>query len=47
MNPFEFNYYQDQNNWKHELIPIETSKNDSDRVFDSIINKNFEVSLKQ
>ena len=24
----ELNFYQDQNQWKHKLIPIEVSKND-------------------
>ena len=31
---FELNYYQDQNQWKHKLIPIEISKNNSNRVID-------------
>ena len=34
INIFELNLYQDQNKWKHEIIPIEVSKNDSDRVID-------------
>ena len=34
VNIFELNFYQDQNQWKHKLIPIEVSKNDSDRVID-------------
>ena len=37
-NIFELNFHQDQNNWKHILIPIEISKNDeSNRVVDLII----------
>ena len=27
VNIFELNFYQDQNQWKHKLIPIEISKN--------------------
>ena len=34
------NFYQDQNKWKHELIPNEVSKNESDRVIDLLIYKN-------
>ena len=26
VNIFELNFYQDQNKWKHKLIPIEVSK---------------------
>ena len=33
----ELNCFQDQNNWKHNLILIESSKNESDRVVDLII----------
>ena len=32
VNLFELNFCPDQNQWKHKLIPIEVSKNDSDRV---------------
>ena len=27
INIFELNFYQDGNNWKHNLIPIDISKN--------------------
>ena len=37
---FELNFYQDQNQWKHKLIPFENSKNKSDRVIDLAIYKN-------
>ena len=38
---FELNFYQNQDKWKHKLIPIEISKNDeSDRVFGFLIYKN-------
>ena len=40
INIFELNFYQDQNKWKRRLIPIEVSKNNSDRVIDLLINKN-------
>ena len=31
VNIYELNFYPDQNKWKHNLIPIELSKNDSDK----------------
>ena len=40
VNVFEVNFYQDINKWKHNLIPIEISKKESDRVVDLIIYKN-------
>ena len=40
VNIFELNFHQDQNQWKHKLIPIEISKNNSDRVIDLAIYKN-------
>ena len=47
VNIFELNFYQDQNQWKHKLIPIEISKNDSDRVIDLAIYKNHFVLIKK
>ena len=44
---FQINFYQDQNQWKHKLIPIENSKNDSDRVIDLAIYKNHYVLIKK
>ena len=44
---FELNFYQDQNQWKHNLIPIEISKNDSDIVIDLAIYKNHYVLIKK
>ena len=38
VNIFELNFYQDQNQWKHKLIPNEISKNDSDRVVDLVLS---------
>ena len=34
INIFELNFHQDQNEWRHKLIPIEVSKNESYRVID-------------
>ena len=33
---FELNFYQDGDKWKHKLIPIQISKNKSDRVIDLV-----------
>ena len=46
VNISELNFYQDQNQWKHKLIPIEVSKNDSDRVIDLAIYKNHYILIK-
>ena len=40
VNLFEINFYQDGDKWKHNLIPIEISKNESDKVIDLLIYKN-------
>ena len=47
VNIFELNFYQDQNQWKHKLIPIEISKNNSDRVIDLAIYKKHYVLIKK
>ena len=47
VNIFELNFYQDQNQWKHKLIPIEISKNNTDRVIDLAIYKNHYVLIKK
>ena len=47
VNIFELNFYQDQNQWKHKLLPIEVSKNDSDRVIDLAIYKNHCLLIKK
>ena len=39
-NIFEINFYQEHNNWRHNLIPIEISKYESDRIIDLAIYKN-------
>ena len=40
INIIELNFYQDNNKWKHKLIPIDLSKNETDKVIDVIIYKN-------
>ena len=40
LNIFELNFHQDKNKWKHNLIPIESRKSESDRVVDLLIYKN-------
>ena len=47
VNIFELAFYQDQNQWKHKLIPIEISKNNSDKVIDLAIYKNHYVLIKK
>ena len=47
INIFELNLYHDQNKWKHKLIPIEVSKNESDRFIDLIIYKNHYVPIEK
>ena len=46
-NIFEINFYQGKNRWKQNLILIEVSKNDSDKVVDLLINKNHSVPNKK
>ena len=47
INIFELNFYQDQNKWRHKLIPIAVSKNDSGSAIDSIIYKNQYALIKK
>ena len=42
---FEIIFYQDQNKWKHKIIPIEVRKNESDKVIDLLIYKNHYVLI--
>ena len=46
-NILELNFCQDQSQWKHKLLPIEVSKNDSDRVIDLAIYKNHYALIKK
>ena len=47
VNIFELNFYQDQNQWKHKIIPTEINKNNSDRVIDLAIYKSHYVLIKK
>ena len=47
VNIFELNFNQDQYKWKHKLIPIEISKNNTDRVIDLAIYKKHYVLIKK
>ena len=47
VNIFEINFYHDQNKWRHKLIPIEISRNNSDRVIDLANYKNHYVLIKK
>ena len=44
---FELSFYQDQNYWKHKLIPIDFSKIKSDTAFELKIYKNLFVLIKK
>ena len=44
---FELIFYQDQNKWRHKLIPIEVSKNNADRVIDLATYKNHNIPIKK
>ena len=47
MNIFELNFYRDQEKWKHNLLPFEISKNESDRVVDLLLYKNQYALIKK
>ena len=47
VNIYELNFYQDGDNWQHNLIPIENSKNESDNVIDLLIYKNHYALFKK
>ena len=47
LNIFEINFHQDQNKWKHKLIPVEISKNESDRVIGLAIYKTLYILIKK
>ena len=46
-NIFSLNFYQDNDKWKHKLLPIEFSKSDSDRVIDLLIYENHYALIKK
>ena len=37
---YELKFDQDGDNWKHNIVPIEISKNESDKVIDLLFYKN-------
>ena len=47
INIFEFRFHHDQDKWKHNLIPIEISKIESDRVVDLLTYKNHYTLIKK
>ena len=47
INIFEINFYQDKNKWKHNLIPIEISEIESDKVINLSIYKNHYAGIKK
>ena len=47
VNIKELNFYQDGDKWKHNLIPSEISKNESDKVVDSLIYKNHYALIRK
>ena len=44
---FELNLYQIGDKWKHNLLLIEISKSESDRVVDLLIYKNHYAVIKK
>ena len=44
---YELNFYQDDDKWKHNLLPTEISKNESDNVIDLLIYKNHYALIKK
>ena len=47
VNIYELNFYQDGDKWKHNLIPIEISKNESHKVIDLLFFKNSYALIKK
>ena len=47
VNIYELNFYQDGDKCKHNLIPTEISKNESDKIIDLIIYKNHYALIKK
>ena len=47
VNIYELNFYQDGDKWKHNLLPIEISKIESDKVIDLLIYKNHYALIKK
>ena len=47
INIFELKIYQDQNKWRHKLIPVEVNKNTADRVIDLLNYENHHALIKK
>ena len=47
INIIELNFYQDQDKWKHNLLPIEISKNESDEIVDILKYKNLYALIQK
>ena len=47
VNIYELNFYQDGDKWKHNLLPTEISKNESDIVIGLLIYKNHYALIKK
>ena len=47
VNIYELNFNQNGDKWKHNLIPIEISKNESDKVINLLIYKNHYALIKK
>ena len=47
VNIYEINFYQVGDNWQQNLLPIEISKNESDKVIDLLIYKNHYAVIKK
>ena len=47
INIFELQFYQEEINWKHKLIPVEVSENNSGAVIDLMIYKNHYALIKK
>ena len=47
INIFEVSFYQDQKKWRHKLVPIEVSKNESNRVIGLLIYKKHYALIKK
>ena len=47
INIFELQFYQEGINWKHKLIPIEVSEENSETVIDLVIYENHHALIKK
>ena len=47
VNIYELNFYQDGDKWKHNLLPTQISKNESDNVIDLLIYKHHYALIKK